>query len=140
MVFRAWSHAGIDILSDPRKFGAVLPKLVIVFLPLLLAVGAFLNKSLQNATFGNVTIHRHRLVSSMQTAPLYWLYLSNTALIVATLGLFIPWAHVRMAQYRYARLALEIHGSLDEFVAAESQATAATGEEISEMFDVDLGL
>ena len=45
-----------------------------------------------------------------------------------------------MAQYRFERLALEVRGSLDEFIAGESQASAATGEEISDMFDVDLGL
>jgi uncharacterized membrane protein YjgN (DUF898 family) len=139
-VFRAWSGYGIDVLSDPKKFSASVPKLVIVFLPLLLLVGAFLNKCLQNATLGNVTIHRHRLLSGMQTGRLFWLYLSNTVLIVATLGIFIPWAHVRMAQYRFERLALEVRGSLDEFIAGESQASAATGEEISDMFDVDLGL
>jgi uncharacterized membrane protein YjgN (DUF898 family) len=139
-LFRVWSGHGIDALSDPRKVGALLPKLVIVFLPLLLLVGAFLNKCLQNATLGNVTIQRHRLLSGMETSQLFWLYLSNTVLIVLTLGIFIPWAHVRMAKYRFERLALEVHGSLDEFIAGESAASAATGEEISDMFDVDLGL
>jgi len=138
--FRAWSGFGIDVLNDPKKFGAVAPMLVIVFLPLLLLVGAFLNKCLQNATLGNVTIHQHRLLSGMQTGQLFWLYLSNTVLIVLTLGIFIPWAHVRMAQYRFERLALEAHGSLDEFIAGESSAAGAAGEEISDMFDVDLGL
>ena len=76
----------------------------------------------------------------MQTGQLFWLYLSNTVLIVVTLGIFIPWAHVRMAQYRFERLALEVHGSLDEFIAGESRPSGATGEEISDMFDVDLGL
>jgi uncharacterized membrane protein YjgN (DUF898 family) len=140
VVFRAWSGYGLDVLSDPKKFGSAVPKVVLVFLPLLLFVGAFLNKCLQNATLGNVTIHRHRLLSGMQTGRLFWLYLSNTALIVVTLGIFIPWAHVRMAQYRFERLALEVRGTLDEFIAGESQAAAATGEEISDMFDVDLGL
>ena len=32
-LFRAWSGHGIDALSDPRTVGALLPKLVIVFLP-----------------------------------------------------------------------------------------------------------
>ena len=111
-----------------------------MFLPPLLLVGAFLNKCLQNATLGNVTIHRHRLLSGMETWQLFWLYLSNTVLIVLTLGIFIPWAQVRMAKYRFERLALEVHGTLDEFIAGESAASGATGEEISDMFDVDLGL
>ncbi|HKE45756.1 MAG TPA: YjgN family protein [Steroidobacteraceae bacterium] len=137
---RAYSGAGIDSLNDPRKLASLLPALLVVFVPLLLFVGAFLNKCLQNASVGNVLIQRHRLLSRLETGPLFWLYISNTVLIVLTLGLFIPWAHVRMAQYRFERLALEVDGSLDEFIAGETPAAGAAGDEISDMFDVDLGL
>jgi uncharacterized membrane protein YjgN (DUF898 family) len=139
-LLRAWAGFEFAELNDPRKFAGLLPKLLIVFLPLLLFVGAFLNKCLQNASLGNVQIGHHRVVSRLQTGPLFWLYASNTVLVVATLGLFIPWAHVRMAHYRYECLALEVHGSLDEFVAGEAATAGAAGDEISDMFDVDLGL
>jgi uncharacterized membrane protein YjgN (DUF898 family) len=139
-LLRAWSGIGIEELNDPRKFATVVPKILIVFLPLLLFVGAFLNKCLQNASLGNVQIDRHRVLSRLETGQLFWLYISNTVLIVATLGLFIPWAHVRMARYRYECLAVEVQGSLDDFIAGETATAGAAGDEISDMFDVDLGL
>ena len=139
-LLRTWSGVGIEELNDPRKFATVVPRILIVFLPLLLFVAAFLNKCLQNASVGNVQIDRHRVLSRLETGQLFWLYISNTVLIVATLGLFIPWAHVRMARYRYECLAVEVHGSLDDFIAGETATAGAAGDEISDMFDVDLGL
>jgi len=139
-VLRIWVGFEFGQLNDPRKFAALLPKLLIVFLPLLLFGAAFLNKCLQNASLGNVLIDQHRILSRLRTAQLFWLYISNTLLIIVTLGLFIPWAHVRMARYRFECLALEVHGSLDEFIAGEAATAGAAGDEISDMFDVDLGL
>jgi uncharacterized membrane protein YjgN (DUF898 family) len=72
--------------------------------------------------------------------PLLRIYVVNTLLIVLTLGLFLPWAQVRLARYRLESLSLEVHGGLDAFVADQQSQVAAAGEELGEVFDVDLGL
>ncbi len=60
--------------------------------------------------------------------------------MVLTLGLYTPWAQIRLARYRLQGLELEAHGSLDHFVAdAAAPIPAATGEEISSLLDVDFG-
>lgn len=133
-----------NLAAGGNQAGAGMAMMVLIvpaYLVGLLLLAAYVNKSIQNATLGNTTLADHRFHSNMETGPLFWLYLSNTLLIVVTLGLFTPWAQVRMARYRYEHLALEVRGSLDEFVAAQAPGTTgATGEEMSEMFDVELGV
>jgi uncharacterized membrane protein YjgN (DUF898 family) len=55
-------------------------------------------------------------------------------------GLLIPWAVIRTARYRAERLALECPGGLEAFAADVARQVSAAGEEMGEMFDVDLSL
>ncbi len=69
------------------------------------------------------------------------LYVSNLLLIVLTLGLYIPWAQVRAARFWLDNLAVVgPEGGLDGFVAASGAGIAATGAEMAEVFDVDMGI
>ena len=77
---------------------------------------------------------------TLRTAPLLRLYIENFILIVLTLGLYYPWAKVATARYQLENTALVAQGSLDEFCAAAGAGGTATGEEISDFFDVDFGL
>ncbi len=69
-----------------------------------------------------------------------WLYLSNAAAILFSLGLLIPWAQIRMSRYRLSQLTLLATSDLDRFVAKEQEAVTAAGEEIADFFDFDVGL
>ena len=55
-------------------------------------------------------------------------------------GLLIPWAMIRTAQYRISCISVYLEGNVDEFIAAETERTEAIGEEIGDMFDLDIGL
>jgi len=78
--------------------------------------------------------------SNQRARDLIWIYLSNLLLIALTLGIFIPWAKVRLARYRAQRLSLNGPQELDGFVAGQQQSSAATGSEVADLFDVDIGL
>jgi uncharacterized membrane protein YjgN (DUF898 family) len=69
-----------------------------------------------------------------------WLYVSNALAIIASLGLLIPWATVRMYRYRIGRLHIVRDGSLDVFAGTEQHALTATGAEVADLFDFDLSL
>lgn len=69
-----------------------------------------------------------------------WLYVSNVAAIVVSLGLLIPWASVRMHRYRIQNLRVVRHGPLDLFEGTEQHAVRATGAEVADLFDFDLSL
>lgn len=103
-------------------------------------VAAYYQKSYLNASFSGLELGPHRVESSLQTWPLFVLYLSNFVLIVLTLGLYSPWAKVRQMQYQLENLRVVARGDLDQFVAAAGEGVDAIGEEVGDFFDLDFGL
>jgi uncharacterized membrane protein YjgN (DUF898 family) len=77
--------------------------------------------------------------SDLKLGRMASLYITNTLAIIATLGLAVPWARIRMARYRAATLTL-VTSSFDEFVAASTAGEQAYGEGVSDVFGWDLGL
>ena len=58
----------------------------------------------------------------------------------ATIKLDSAGSRIRLARYRADHLTLLATSNLDDFTAEERQKTAAAGEELSEMLDVDVGV
>ncbi|HEX6735832.1 MAG TPA: DUF898 family protein [Azonexus sp.] len=116
-----------------------------VAIPLLLiAIQALLVPYVQartaNAVWNSTSLGAHAFVSRLPVGGYIRLTVVNWLAIICTVGLFIPWARVRVARYRAENLALAVSGSLDAFVAAEATAASALGDEAAEMFDLDIGL
>jgi uncharacterized membrane protein YjgN (DUF898 family) len=120
------------------------------FNPLLIAAGAILSFAVymliyayfsvykQNLIVNNSSIDDVILVSDLEVSGMWWIYVSNTLILILSLGLATPWAKVRAAKYRLEHTAV-ISGSLNNFVAKQEQERRALGEEIGEAFDVDIG-
>ncbi|TBW59611.1 DUF898 domain-containing protein [Marinobacter halodurans] len=118
-------------------FTLISPKLaVLVFMAGYLSVFGYFMAGLTNIFVNNLTLRDHSLHSHLSPKQMLWIYLSNSALVVLTLGLFTPWAKVRMARYRAACTEMTIAGDLDGFVAAENRRTSALGQELGDAFDV----
>jgi uncharacterized membrane protein YjgN (DUF898 family) len=56
------------------------------------------------------------------------------------LGLFIPWAMVRLAKFQLESVRLLPASDLQEFTAAEPESPGAVGEEAATIFDFDISL
>uniref|UniRef100_UPI00333F6FBC DUF898 family protein n=1 Tax=Castellaniella defragrans TaxID=75697 RepID=UPI00333F6FBC len=93
-----------------------------------------------NTVWDSTSLGPHAFVSRLPIGGYIWLTWMNRLGILVTAGLFIPWAHVRMARYRAMFMALVSTGSLDDFVAAEATTASAVGDEAAGMFDLDIGL
>ena len=78
--------------------------------------------------------------SNQRARNLIWIYLSNLVLIALTVGLFIPWAKVRLARYRAQTLIVTGPQNLSEFTAGQQQGSTATGAEMADLFDLNIGL
>jgi uncharacterized membrane protein YjgN (DUF898 family) len=138
--FPGVDESGAAIPPDTGRLAALVPVLLLsIVVPYFVAM-TYLQKSLGNVSYGSTLVGPHRLRSTLEMWPLLRIYVVNTLLIVLTLGLFLPWAQVRLARYRLESLSLEVHGGLDAFVADQQSQVAAAGEELGEVFDVDLGL
>jgi uncharacterized membrane protein YjgN (DUF898 family) len=116
----------------------------ILFITVFLYAGMFMvfvyvNSRINNLVYNHLTVAGNRVRSELKASELIWIYLVNSAAILCTLGMAIPWAMIRMAQYRAARLTLISAGTLDSFRAVHSGDESAVGAEVDAFFDIDIG-
>lgn len=126
--------AGLGSSGNPLALMVIIPLFILVYLLIM----AYSSARLGNVFYNSTTFADHGFNSQLETGKLARLYITNALGIVFTLGLFIPWAKVRMARYRAQCLSLNVAGSLDGFVAAEEEQVSALGDEMSEIFDTDV--
>lgn len=100
----------------------------------------YLQAAVTNAVWNNASVAGHRFESTLTTAGLMRLYFINSLAIMFSFGLMVPWARVRLARYRAENITLLANGDLSGFIAAATSQESATGEELGEVFDVDVGL
>jgi uncharacterized membrane protein YjgN (DUF898 family) len=110
------------------------------YLALILFVAPYLTARLQNLVWNHTRLGEHRFVSTLSARKLFWIYLTNLLGVLVTLGLFMPWASVRLARYRVDSVTLLPAGPLDDVVAGEPEQLGATGQEAAEFFDIDIAL
>lgn len=101
---------------------------------------AFSSARIGNLVYNSAHLGANGFRSELKVNDLFLLYLTNTLGIVFTLGLFVPWAQVRMARYRAAKLQFLAADDLSGFLAGEQEKVGSAGEEVGEMFDIDIGL
>lgn len=125
---------------DPSVIVPILLGVFLLFMALSLIVGPLFQSRIGNLVWNHTRLGEHRFESRLRFWPLLGIGLSNFVLVVLTLGLFMPWAAVRVARYRARCLSLLPAQPLDQFLADTAVDVTATGEETAEMFDFDIGL
>ena len=115
--------------------------LPVVYLVAFAVVFAFTRSRVANLVFNSTRLGgRVRFMSKLRARRLAGIYITNVLAIVASVGLLIPWAASRTARYRAECLQLECGGGLEAFAADVASHVSAAGEEMGDMFDVDLSL
>lgn len=99
-----------------------------------------LRAALANLVWNHASLGPHRFRSSLRIHQVVWIFLGNAVAIVASLGLLVPWAKVRLARYRAEHFEVLAAGPLDRFAADARQDEAAAGAEIGDAFDIDLSI
>lgn len=137
--------AGIAAAGAAGKDAFLALGVVFMLIPVLMVISQavivpYVAARTTNAIWGTTRLGLHRFVSRLPVGGYIGLTVVNWLAIVFTLGLFIPWARVRVARFRAEHLALAVSGSLNDFVAGEASSASAIGDEAAEMFDLDIGL
>ena len=109
------------------------PILLIYFL-----IWVYVQVRLRNYIWNNSQIGNNRFVSSLSAVEMAGLYLTNLLAIVASVGLMIPWAQIRLARYRAFCTRLVLEDDWDQFKAGSRDGGSALGDEMGEAFDVDV--
>ncbi|MFL9610562.1 YjgN family protein [Methylobacillus sp. Pita2] len=118
---------------------AIVP-LIFIYLLILTICGAFLRARLLNLVWSGTRVEHVGFSANLRSRDLVWLYATNLLLIVLSLGLLTPWAQIRTMRYHAERLSLVGETDFAHFVGEKKAEVKAAGEEIGEMFDVELAL
>ena len=141
-------HAFVTVAQMQKQGGHVDPGLLFrTFLILYgaliligLLVGPIFHALVTNLIWSNTRVGEHRIECRMSPLVLIWITVSNFILVILTLGLFIPWAAVRLAKFQLESVRLLPASDLQEFEAAEPENIGAVGEEAATVFDFDISL
>lgn len=125
---------------NPALAGGIFVALFAVVLLANLLIVPYIRVRTANLVWNTTRLGPHATESTLRLLPYTGITISNMLLTVLTLGLYQPWAQVRMARYRAENAALLASGSLDEFIAGAQRNTAALGEEIADLVDFDVAL
>jgi uncharacterized membrane protein YjgN (DUF898 family) len=110
----------------------------VFYAAVLLFLVPYFTARLQNLIWNHTRLGEHRFEYRLSALRLSGLFLGNLLGMICTLGLFWPWAMVRLARYRAECMTLLPASPLDAFVADQAEETGAAGEEFASVFDIDI--
>ncbi|MDD3481474.1 DUF898 family protein [Azovibrio restrictus] len=110
------------------------------YLTLLAVVQPYVQSRMANLVWNHTRVGEHLFASDQGFKSLFVLFFVNWLLTLLTLGLYWPWAKVRLAAYRAEHTALVTQDSLDDFIGKAVEQRRAVGEEIADAFDLDIAL
>lgn len=125
----------MDKQADPSMY--IWPVLMGYLLSITVAA-AYLRSRVLNLIWKGSRIDHIGFDATLRARGLIWLYTTNLIAVIFSLGLLAPWAHVRIARYHAERLALLGVTDFDKFIGEKKAEVKAAGEEIGEMFDIDV--
>jgi uncharacterized membrane protein YjgN (DUF898 family) len=100
----------------------------------------YLSARITNRVYAHASLDGNRFISTLRARDLMWIYASNTVAILASVGMLIPWAMIRLARYRAEHLAFVAHGDIDAFTTEATSDVGAAASEVDGLFDIDIGL
>jgi uncharacterized membrane protein YjgN (DUF898 family) len=105
-----------------------------------LVLYAFVRARTTNAVWNAIRVGPLRFECTLRGRDFMWIYLTNVAAILASLGFATPWAVIRTMRYKAAKFAAFTSEPIDTITQAESVHVGAAGQEIAELFDFDIAL
>ncbi|WP_443114303.1 YjgN family protein [Herbaspirillum seropedicae] len=146
MAFGIWLAGflgGIALLTingfNYGMFPTGLPVIIAIYV-WTFSIYPLLMTHLQNLVWNSTRLGEHRFASNMRWQRVVFIFVTNLLGIAFTLGLYTPFAQIRMMRYRIESLTLLPASSLDDFVASSEAHGSATGEGLGDLLDFDLSM
>ncbi|KQN64416.1 DUF898 family protein [Erwinia sp. E602] len=135
-------------VTDPQMMGALMAEhLFSLFLAIVVLIvgglfsSAYLVVAQRNYAFGQTKLGEAlQLKSTLSTGAFLGLVLTNSLIVLFTLGLGTPIAEVRLARYMASSTALTGDISLVTVQAHHDSAGTAVAEEVAAAFDLNVGI
>jgi uncharacterized membrane protein YjgN (DUF898 family) len=125
----------------PEQFGAA--RFILPVIPIYAGyvVGyAYSEARTANLVWNNTSAPGVRFKSTLSAIKLAKLYLGNVVAVVLSVGLLIPWAVIRTRRYRLGCLAMLVEAETVHQASGRLPRVGATGQEMGDLFNVDLGI
>lgn len=103
-------------------------------------VYAFIQARTTNLLWNGAHCPGIQFTSTLAAGKLARLYVGNIIAIAATAGLLIPWAVIRTLRYRLENLAMHVRDESPHEANPQLERVGATGQELGDIFNLDLGL
>jgi uncharacterized membrane protein YjgN (DUF898 family) len=138
MHFAAKPAKNVSYVTIALLYLPVLVGLIATYALYLLA-GPYLQVRVANLVWSNTCFPGVGIRSEMAAWKFLRLQAANTVLTLATLGLYRPFAVVRVYRFRLAALSLHTTGSFEEIVAGAARTRpGATGDGVADFLGVDI--
>jgi len=95
--------------------------------------------AINNLFFNKLNLADHDFKANFDHKDYGLIMIGNFILTIITLGLYIPWAKVKLANYAAEHTSIDVNGDLDKFIAVSQEAPSAFGEEFGDVFDMNVG-
>ena len=131
--------SGVGMMPLPVKL-AMGTLFGLAFYVVLFLVMAVMGSMLQNLIWRHTHLGSIGFDCRLKWHRMVWLYLTNLLGIALTLGLYTPFAQIRMLKYRIESISLGSRADLDSFVAQAASAGGTIGEGAADLLDFDIAL
>lgn len=131
----------LAFVTLPERLGAALFLLPAVPVYAGYVVGyAYAEARTANLVWNSSSAPGVRFKSTLSAINLTKLYLGNVLAVLFSVGLLMPWAVVRTRRYRLGCLAIVVVEETVHQASGRLPRVGATGQEMGDLFNVDLGI
>ncbi len=134
MFLAGLAAVGLSFIFEPLS---IVGMFFIYFFAFIFFTVRSVNMMYSNASFNGGAVN---FDSTYQDWSYAKMVLMNSLLTALTLGLYLPWAMVRIAHYKADHLQILSADGLHSIAAAEQENVSALGEELGDVFDLGIGL
>lgn len=146
------AFGGMTVIQDFARLeqsggapdNAMMIRLALFYVLMILAIlpaGFIYQAFLRNAVYAGASLEGgHQFRSDIKPLQLVWIGVSNAVAIICSIGLLLPWAHIRMMRYLSDHTFILANGSLDEFTGKQEESVGAIGDAYADIEGFDVGL
>jgi uncharacterized membrane protein YjgN (DUF898 family) len=137
-----------EAANDPQmmqaKMAAIMPIVGLAYLGMILAsmfIMAYSMTRQRTYVYNNTTLDDEiSFGSTLKAKQFAWVMITNFLAVIATLGLAMPWAKVRVARVMLENTQVHATAGFDQYMTQKQNESSSLGEQIGDAFDVDVGL
>ena len=126
------------------QIAAIMPIVTLAYIGMILAAMFIMAYSMTRQrmyVYENTTLDDEiTFGSTLKAKQFAWIMITNFLAIIATLGLAMPWAKVRVARVMLENTQVSAQNGFDQYMTQKQEKSSSLGEQIGDAFDVDVGL